>query len=1279
MRFAANGPNFPDELLVARDEGRVVFFCGAGVSLAKAGLRDFLGLAQDVADRLSIPTDNPARQLINAIKNVPSIPGVGSLVAADRVFGLIERDYMSRDIHRAIAASLKPDGVPDLTAHRVLLDLAKGPDGIVRLITTNFDLLFEACDPTISVSQHPHLSDPLRSKDFQGIIHLHGSVTADYTDAAGEGLIISSGEFGRAYLSDRWATDFIRTVLERFFVVFVGYSADDPPMQYLLEALNRSPGSFSGAYALQSGSYEDAEARWVQKGVKPIVYEAERQHSLLWESLDLWAERARRPTEWHAAILQKAMVGPERCEPYIRGQISHLASTLDGAKRIAQAVDALPAEWLCTFDPFVRFAQPGRTGGLMKPGQHFVPFAAYGLDSDPVPANFNPDDSIFQKYEIPSNVWNAFLLMRADRQDLQENQVSSLRGHWAVHAPGLSPRIAHLGRWLQRVAHQPTAIWWAASQHGLHPDIQRQIEYSMERSDSGSSPLTRKAWRYLIRSWRTGQDDDYSPDYFQLLAAIKLDGWSPEMAREFAHVHRPFIKASREYSSSPRPPDKLPEDLSDLMHLDVKYPHHNEDVSVPDTLLPILAKELRLNLELGAALESELGAYGLHNLEPIESDEEEADSSDRGYKYGINIPLFEYVKFVRRLLESDAYAARLEAFAWRNSNGPVAAHIKIWSCNDSRLVSRREIASVLKAVSREEFWEGAHQRDLLLALKKRWKEMPSLTKRNIERRLLQGGKRWKREPSKDYRERKASAILGRIHYLHSRGCEFSFDLDAVTEQLRTDCPDWKPEWASKAAFSMGMRTGWVSTDKRSDDLQSKPLSEILDAAAKLSGRSPDEMFVERNPFAGLCEVKPFLAFAALSVAAKAGKCPKGPWQTFLNSENSKRDRVRFIALIAGRLSRLPDEFLAELIRPVSDWMLRTYKTLLPSHRDILDVLWTRIMALIKRPDASADTSIVRTNQEPDWATSALNSPVGYLAQVLMGDPAINGLKKAGICFPDWWKARADELLSLSGNHRRYALAIFCHNLVWLFAIDPNWVVKALLPVIEGEDSDSDAFWAGFFWGAKVPQRELYLRMKPALLRLAHKGSDTRRKHAEILAGIILVGWGNRKDSAEVRVISDNEMTAVLLDADDDFRVQLLWHLENWTKQAESEWGEDAAILLKQVWPKQIAAKTPRVSAKLAELAFAQGDRFPLFIDYVLPLVVPIDQDYIRLPIERTDSDLLVETYPEQTLALLDAVLTDNARQWPYGVSEILDRIAKAETQLLTDSRLIRLNRVRASF
>jgi hypothetical protein len=352
--------------------------------------------------------------------------------------------------------------------------------------------------------------------------------------------------------------------------------------------------------------------------------------------------------------------------------------------------------------------------------------------------------------------------------------------------------------------------------------------------------------------------------------------------------------------------------------------------------------------------------------------------------------------------------------------------------------------------------------------------------------------------------------------------------------------------------------------------------------------------------------------------------------------------------------------------------------LLPERRDVLDRLWMRIVGLLRTYPQSGESTIIRGSHQPDWATEALNSSVGHLAQVLMSDSSIQELK-AGDGFPDWWKERCDDLLSLSGDRRRHALAIFCHNLVWLFAVDQRWVTKAFLPVIERQDGDSDAFWAGFFWGAKVPQEQLFIQMKPALLRLAHKKSDTRRKHAEILAGILLAGWGSKIQHGEIRTVTNPEMTALLVDAGDDFRTQLLWHLENWTKIPESHWVDDAATLLTQVWPKQMAAKTPRVSAKLAELAFAQGDRFPSFVDYVLPLVLPIDQDYINVPILRRERDSLVDKFPERTLALLHAILSDSARQWPYGVSEILDRIGKADPRLLADSRLIKLNRIRASF
>ncbi len=55
MRFVANGPSIPDDLLIARDAGDVIFFCGAGVSRHRAGLPDFLKLGGDVIDLLGVP------------------------------------------------------------------------------------------------------------------------------------------------------------------------------------------------------------------------------------------------------------------------------------------------------------------------------------------------------------------------------------------------------------------------------------------------------------------------------------------------------------------------------------------------------------------------------------------------------------------------------------------------------------------------------------------------------------------------------------------------------------------------------------------------------------------------------------------------------------------------------------------------------------------------------------------------------------------------------------------------------------------------------------------------------------------------------------------------------------------------------------------------------------------------------------------------------------------------------------------------------------------------
>ena len=53
MRFTANGPNIPDDLLNARDDGNVVFLCGAGIS-ATVKLPDFKDLTKATMDGLKV-------------------------------------------------------------------------------------------------------------------------------------------------------------------------------------------------------------------------------------------------------------------------------------------------------------------------------------------------------------------------------------------------------------------------------------------------------------------------------------------------------------------------------------------------------------------------------------------------------------------------------------------------------------------------------------------------------------------------------------------------------------------------------------------------------------------------------------------------------------------------------------------------------------------------------------------------------------------------------------------------------------------------------------------------------------------------------------------------------------------------------------------------------------------------------------------------------------------------------------------------------------------------
>src|SRR5260370_14094475 len=108
MRFSANGQDVPEDVLVTGDKGDVIFFCGAGVSQANAHLPNFERLGRDVIRILGSAQDSPARKLLEKALAMGRMAGVGGLLATDRVFGLLEREFEVSDVRAAVAEAIRP-------------------------------------------------------------------------------------------------------------------------------------------------------------------------------------------------------------------------------------------------------------------------------------------------------------------------------------------------------------------------------------------------------------------------------------------------------------------------------------------------------------------------------------------------------------------------------------------------------------------------------------------------------------------------------------------------------------------------------------------------------------------------------------------------------------------------------------------------------------------------------------------------------------------------------------------------------------------------------------------------------------------------------------------------------------------------------------------------------------------------------------------------------------------------------------------------------------------
>ncbi|KEK22894.1 DUF4020 domain-containing protein [Bacillus gaemokensis] len=249
----------PDELFDNLEQGKLVLFVGAGVSMkGKSNLPNFDDLVDEIAETLYVEK----REITEP---------------HDYYLGKIAK---TKDVHQVARDLVDVKNSKPNPLHYAIPRLFS-VDTAVRIVTTNFDQHFTTVIGEMNRDINIYYAPALPTgRAFKGLAYIHGNVEQEK-----ENLILTDGDFGRAYLTEGWARRFLVDLFSNYTVLFIGYSHNDPVMKYLATGL--PPSTRRYAFVAQG----DNTYHWEHLGVRPIVYpNKSNNHQALVKAVKRWAE-----------------------------------------------------------------------------------------------------------------------------------------------------------------------------------------------------------------------------------------------------------------------------------------------------------------------------------------------------------------------------------------------------------------------------------------------------------------------------------------------------------------------------------------------------------------------------------------------------------------------------------------------------------------------------------------------------------------------------------------------------------------------------------------------------------------------------------------------------------------------------------------------------------------------------------------------------------------------------------------------------------------------------
>ena len=1270
MQFITNGPNIPDELLQAHEEGRLVFFCGAGISYP-AGLPGFKGLVENIYNfcgtgRLDIEEDAFKRGQY------------------DIVLELLERRLPGGRIkvRQALVETLKPnlDREGAINTHISLLKLARDKERKLRLVTTNFDRLFHIAasrtNQQFQAYAAPNLPVPKKSR-WDGVVYLHGLLpdgSGGLKDNLLNQLIISSGDFGLAYLVERWAARFVSDLLHNYDVCFVGYSINDPVLRYMVDAMaaERTLGENTPqTWAFVShkpGQETQITGEWKAKGVTPILYRTEgNDHLLLHDTLHKWAEI------YYNGILGKeyivathALTHPSRStqQDDFVGRVLWALSDPSGlsAKRFAELNPAPPLDWL-----FEVFSNKDLCSRILI----YFGFPSCTKDKE-LPLKFN----LVHRPTSQLNSQPIFLVSRKANNSKWDKVID------------------HIARWLtDHYLDDPRLILWIAKQGGeLHESWRELIENRLnklaelnkenkndelddirQRSPKAiPRPIMRTLWSFYL-SKRVGLSfDDY--DLLRWKDRVKQDGLTAMLRMELRELLTPrlLIRDSFFLYERDMEPQNNIEDIWQYLNWDwglaiehqALYCSYFSD-DVWKNCLPKLISELQQLLLEALDLMRELDDaddFKDKSFIHMQSISPHRQNSDlHGWTLLIELLRDAWQEINIGNIEQAAWIAQ----SWFNIPYPTFKRLAFFAASKNEEISSQQWVDWLLQDNAWWLWHIGVQREKFRLLVERGMSLTDDMQKKLENTILAGPPR-KMYPEdlgeSEWKEIKECKVWLHLAKLQSSGLALGADAIQQLNALSDNHPEWKLANNERDEFSI-----WTTGTGDPDFEENLYIEEAPQTQDELvcwlrQSHADSQLFYKDN-WKEVCRLNFSHAFSALCTLAENNEWPIARWRDALYVWSEDNLIINSWENVAPVIISIPDDVLKELLHSVAWWLEKSSK-IYKENKDILLSLCCRILGL----SSTIETEDFITQYSFD---KAINHPVGLITEALINIQSSHHPEdNEGILSEI--KPMFTDICNTNKVNLQAGRVILSTQLVFLFRLDPSWTKAHLLLLLDWSNSEeARAAWTGFLFSPR-PYIPLWQEIKPHFLETAKHYAELTENLDQYAISLTYMALdpmdGYTSDDfsqamAHIPKEGLEECARTLLQAFDSI-VEV---------QRKVYWKEHIVPFWQKVWPKKRELATPEISAILFRMILIEPEIFPDTFDLIKDWLQP--HKYHSDLLELSESGLCKQ-HPGLVLELLNLIIPEEITGF-YSLTDYLraclDEIRSTDANLVNDLRYRRLD------